>query len=131
MKLSKIILVICLCFYAPLYSYGQDGCLLPSKTLYTSYSSLLGVRMYYNSPSTPLSGGYCSWEASSTVSCNVCMGSINVLSLLCIGGPVVSGERGNYQMIPCSIDEYASIFTLIAAGAGAYYIYRKKIYVKA
>lgn len=102
-----------------------DGCLLSDNLVYTDYTSLLGARLYSSSPSSSLSANYCSWTASSTVSCNVCFGSINALALLCVGGPVVGGQRGVYTMVECNLDDYS--WTLgAAAGLFGVFIIRRR-----
>ncbi|MDN3586219.1 hypothetical protein QWY86_06045 [Pedobacter aquatilis] len=110
--MRRVCLIILMCLTST-YSNAQgtaDGCLLPDNRVYTSYSSLLGARLYSGAEFTSLTPNYCSWSASSSSSCNVCFGSINVLALLCVDGPVVSGQRAIYTMVECGLDDYLWTF---------------------
>ncbi|ARS38492.1 hypothetical protein CA265_01845 [Sphingobacteriaceae bacterium GW460-11-11-14-LB5] len=102
-----------------------DGCLLSDNLVYTDYTSLLGARLYSSTPTTSLSANYCSWTASSTVSCNVCFGAINALALLCVGGPVVGGQRGVYTMVECNLDDHSWVLGAAAGLFGLFIIKRR------
>lgn len=124
--MRRFCLLILICLPA-IFSFAQgtvDGCLLSDNRVYTSYTSLLGARLYSDSPYTALSTNYCSWTASSTVSCDVCFGSINVLALLCVGS-VSSGQRAVYTMVECNLDDYTWTFGAAAGLFGIFVIRRR------
>ena len=98
-------LVIFFCFFVSINALAQSGCLLDDGRLYTTYSGgFITARLYHGSPMY-LTSGYCSWSSSSTTSCKVCLGSINIGSLICFGA-VEDGEQGNFTMVECPIDDY-------------------------
>ncbi|RZK57327.1 MAG: hypothetical protein EOO91_10365 [Pedobacter sp.] len=120
---------------------AATGCLIVSdKTVYPnqvdpSLIGLLGALLggapaYYNTSPQYES---CGWTPSSGSSCKVCLGSYTIFLGLLSGcsGSLVNGVQGTFSVVLCPIDDYVNIFALIAAGTGAYYIYRKKIYVEA
>ncbi|WP_316782875.1 hypothetical protein [Pedobacter frigiditerrae] len=111
------------------FSQGSaTGCLLPDNRVYTP-TGLLGG--YSSNVSTGLSSNYCSWTPTSGSPCQVCIGFLSGLTGLCLSGNYMTGGiSGTFTMVACPLDDYLPILTLIAAGTGAYYIARKKIYVK-
>lgn len=126
--MKKRFCFLLLIFITSICSFAQgtaDGCLLSDNRVYTSYTSLLGARLYSGSPYASLSPNYCSWTASSTVSCNVCFGSINALALLCVGGPVLSGQQAVYTMVQCNLDDYSWTFGAAASIFGIFVIRRR------
>ncbi|TCC92240.1 hypothetical protein EZ428_10970 [Pedobacter frigiditerrae] len=109
------------------FSQGSaTGCLLPNNIVYTS-KGILGT--YYNNVFTGLSTNYCSWTPVTGPTCLVCNGGLNVFGV-CLSG-TTSGVEGTFTMVACPLDDYAGVFALIAAGTGACYLYRKKMYVMA
>jgi hypothetical protein len=127
-KRSKFWLVISFSLISlTTFSQGSEtGCLLLNNRVYTN-KGLLGT--YFNNASTGLSTNYCSWTPTTGPTCYVCNGGLNILGA-CLSG-TTSGVEGTFTMVACPLDDYLPILTLLAAGTGAYYIYRKKIYVKA
>ncbi|RZK19731.1 MAG: hypothetical protein EOO43_11550 [Flavobacterium sp.] len=127
MKYFRFLLLI-VSIFTSFNSLAQSGCLLSDGRLFTTYQGG-GIlpRLYNSSPSISLAPGYCSWGPTSSTSCNVCLGSINVISLVCLGGPVVAGHSGNYTMIQCPIDDYAWLLVLSTASIVLFKIKNNRI----
>ncbi|MCZ4221822.1 hypothetical protein [Pedobacter rhodius] len=117
----KVILFILLIFSLEKKSVAQGtatGCLLPDNKVYTSPTTVLGTTIYSNTPSVSLSTNYCTWTAPSTTSCNVCTGSLNLISLVCLGGPVVQGQEGVFTMVECPIDNITWLILFVSGFFG-------------
>ncbi len=127
MKCIRVLILISV-FSTNAFAQGSaSGCLLSDNRVYTSYTSLLGARLYASGPSISLSPNYCSWSGPKSVNCNVCFGAINAAGLLCIGGPVLQGHQGFYTMVECSIDDYSWALSAFAAALGLIFIRKRKI----
>ncbi|WP_412467673.1 hypothetical protein [Pedobacter sp. KLB.chiD] len=101
-----------------------SGCLLPDNKVYTTYTSLAGLRLYSNSSSASLSSNYCNWTSASTAPCSVCFGTINAVGLLCVGGTTVNGREGVFTMVECGLDGQTWLFGA-AASLFSIFIFRK------
>lgn len=129
--MKRCLLVIVLLFSLnPVGAFAQGsatGCLLSDNKVYTSYTSLAGLRLYSDSPSAILSSNYCTWTSPSTVPCTVCFGTINAVGLLCIGigSYTVNGQQGTFTMVECNLDDYT--WTLgAAAGLFGVFVIRRR-----
>ncbi|RZK36804.1 MAG: hypothetical protein EOO90_26660 [Pedobacter sp.] len=122
-----VLIFVSIFSYNALAQGSASGCLLNDNRVYTSYTSLLGARLYASGPSIALSPNYCSWSGPKIVTCNVCFGAINAVGLLCIGGPVLQGHEGVYTMVECNLDDYSWALGASAAFVGFFVIRKRKI----
>ncbi|WP_316765166.1 hypothetical protein [Pedobacter frigiditerrae] len=128
MKLSKFILLFFL-FFIPVNLFAQT-CLLGNRVYTSSVLLSIGSVAYKSSPALDVDGSInCGWTATSLTGnpCKVCS---SLLGLICLSYMPGTGQEGIFTMVACPLDDYLPILTLLTVGTGAYYIARKKIYVK-
>lgn len=114
MQNTKLILLL-MALLLSAKAFSQSGCLLPDGRVYTKSRTFIIFKMYEQAPAVTLPSGYCSWSPHTGNSCNVCFGTFNVVSLVCIG-QLVSGIENNFSPIACPIDDYSLPMAVAVAG---------------